>query len=72
MQKVRNEHRLLDTLITELRARNDAHLAVKLGWPQAYVSRYCVELIPAHLGICIGFSLASANGDLPSFMRITA
>jgi plasmid maintenance system antidote protein VapI len=39
MQKVRNEHRLLDTLITELRARNDAHLAVKLGWPQAYVSK---------------------------------
>ena len=39
MQKPRNDHRLLDTLITELRARNDAHLAVKLGWPQAYVSK---------------------------------
>ena len=35
----RNEHRLLDTLMIELRARNDAHLAVKLGWPQAYVSK---------------------------------
>jgi len=39
MQKPRNDHRLLDTLITELRARNDAHLAVKLGCPQAYVSK---------------------------------
>jgi plasmid maintenance system antidote protein VapI len=39
MQKPRNDHRLLDTLITELRARNDAHLAVKLGWPQAYISK---------------------------------
>lgn len=39
MQKPRHEHRLLDTLITELRARNDAHLAVKLGWPQAYISK---------------------------------
>jgi hypothetical protein len=39
MQKPRREHRLLDTLITELRARNDAHLATKFGWPQAYVSK---------------------------------
>ncbi len=69
MQKPRNDHRLLDTLITELRARNDAHLAVKLGWPQAYVSKIRngkidwpgVEKLAAHL-VANGHDGIAVNG----------
>lgn len=39
MEKPRNQHKLLDTLIEELPARNDAHIAKKVGWPQGFVSK---------------------------------
>jgi len=39
MEKVRTKHKLLDTLIAELPARNDAHIAKKVGWKQAFVSK---------------------------------
>lgn len=39
MDKPRTPNKLLDTLIEELPARNDAHIARKLGWPQGYVSK---------------------------------
>lgn len=38
MEKPRKPHKLLDTLIKELPARNDAHVAKKIGWSQKFVS----------------------------------
>jgi len=39
VEKPRKAHKFLDALIEELPARNDAHIARKLGWPQGYVSK---------------------------------
>lgn len=40
MEKPRTPNKLLDTLIKELPARNDAHIAAKMQWPQGFVSKY--------------------------------
>lgn len=39
MEKPRIKHKLLDALMKELSARNDADISRLMRWPQGYVSK---------------------------------
>ena len=39
MKTPRKPNKFLDSLKAELPARDDAHIATKIGWPQGYVSK---------------------------------
>ena len=39
MEKVRVKHKLLDALMVELPAKNDAQISKMMRWPQGYVSK---------------------------------